>query len=78
MVIYIFCGKFGGNPLNFPVRGYKLLHQALSTVTAVCSSHHCAKPSVCWISINKDVFYEFHWLTKLQSRYSLKCVNKKV
>ena len=51
---------------------HKLLHQPLAAITSVCSSHHLARPSVGWISVNKDVFYEFHWLFELQSRSSHK------
>ena len=43
---------------------------------SVCSSHHCATYSLCWISINKDVLFEFHRLFKLQSRSSHKYRNE--
>ena len=49
------------------VKSYYAL--ALGPLFAITS----ARPTVCWISINKDVFYEFHQLFKLQSRNSLKC-----
>ena len=51
----------------------KLLHQPLSAITSVCSSHHCARPLVCRISINKDALYEFR---EFQSRSSYKCGNE--
>ena len=41
-------------------------HQHMSALTSVFSSHPCARPSVCWISINKDVLLEFYCLLKLQ------------
>ena len=50
-------------------------NQPLPAITSVCFSHYRVRPSVCWISINKDVLYEFHWLVKLQSRSSHKCGN---
>ena len=33
-------------------------------------THHRARTSVRWKSVNLDVLYEFHWLFKLQSRSS--------
>ena len=51
---------------------HKLLHQPLSAITTVCYSHHCAGPTVCWISVNKGVLLEFHLLFELQSGSSHK------
>ena len=45
----------------------KLLYQSLSAITSVCSFHHRARPSVCWLSTKKDDFYELHWMFELQS-----------
>ena len=45
----------------------KLLNQSLSAITSVCSFHHRARPSVCWLSTKKDAFYELHWMFELQS-----------
>ena len=39
------------------------------------SSHHCVKPSKDWISINKDVIYDFQWSSKYLSRSSHECAN---
>ena len=59
--------------VNVPLCVYcKLLHLPLSAITPVWSSYH---PLVCWLSVNKDVLYEFHWLFKLLSRSCNKFVN---
>ena len=50
-----------------------VLHQPMSVITSVCSSHNCARGSVGWISVNKNVLYELHWLFELQSRISQMC-----
>ena len=37
-------------------------HQPLSATTSWIASHFCGWTFVCWISVNKDVLPEFHWL----------------
>ena len=46
----------------------------LPSITSMCSSHHRARLLVCWISVNKDVLFELHWLFQLPSRS--KCGNE--
>ena len=38
--------------------------------------NHYARPFVCWISVKKEVLYEFHWLYQLRSISCQKCGNE--
>ena len=49
----------------------------LSAITSVYSSHHCARPSLCWISPKRDVLCKFHSLFELQSKSSRKWGNER-